>query len=169
MRTDHEFSKLYNIALFKCLNGFQNPVIFGYNMLGTLSHDVIFYHILVLLKLFKGNVTQTLCLRNDCFECVKCLGTLLAAFVILGCCKASLFIRVGNYDFVTVKRNRNKLVIKILAVEENRMVFLTHCGRKLIHNSAHNANIIMLAALTDFCHVNHIGFTFYALCLVGKR
>ncbi|KAF5028342.1 hypothetical protein DSECCO2_660080 [anaerobic digester metagenome] len=63
-------------------------------------------------------------------------------------------VGIGDHNLHAFQRQRNQLKFKGIAIQINRMPFLSHGGGKLIHDAAHNPGKFMLGFLRHLYQFN---------------
>ena len=148
MGSVHQLAKLFQIIIFQSFHRADRSLVLINGMFRALFPYLILDRTLVRLKLFLGQIAQTL----DVHYCLKLLQRFLAlapALVVRRIDQRVLHIAVSDDNLRPVQHKRRILIGEIRRIQKDRIVLLTHCRCKLIHDTAVHAVEIIFRILAD--------------------
>ena len=157
MRSVHQSSKLFDIVFLQRIYGFDCSLIFINCMFCTNSAYRILDCILMCLKFFFCQISESLNICHFLQIFQSCL-TLISSVIVCRTYKAVFYLTVCNYDLCIRKLYRCILKVQITCIEENRTILFTHCTCKLIHNTTVHSIEIIFGILSDKCKILHSNF-----------
>ena len=166
MRGIHQLTESVYIFFGQRLNSLNGSLILIHGMLCTTLPDRIINHILVGLKRFFRQVSQTFDIHNGLQLC-KRFFTLTPAVIVCGIHKTMFHFAVGHNDFRTIQYKGCILIGEIRRIQENSMVFFAHGRSKLVHDTTIHSVEIVLGILSDQGKV-YIGHVKPELITQGK-
>ena len=160
MRSIHQFTEQLYIVFLQRFHRPDSPLVFIYRMSGTAHSHLIFDGGFVLFKLLLAQIPEPFDIHNF-LQFRKRRLTLASSLIICGIDKAVLHFAVCHNNLCPLQHKRRILIGQICRIQKDRIVFLTHSGSKLIHNTAVHTVIIVLGILPDqrevhVCHIKAI-------------
>ena len=148
MRFVHQLSEMLHIACLQRGNRLNRPLILIHRMLRTASADLVLNQALVCLIFLDGKIAKGLHIQLLLKIC-QCSAALLSPKIVFRIHKTVLLVRVGYHQLHACQIQRRVLKLHAVGIQENRIAFLAHCGRKLVHDAALHTVVFVLRILPD--------------------